>query len=220
MLVAIETTGNTCGVAFYDDSMQLLELHLQRERAHDQMLAQLVDTGLRLLDLQAEAIDHVAVSIGPGSYTGIRIGMSVATGLSLAIGCDVVAVPTLDAIAYDVIETARLAHRSRVVAVVPAGPLGVHATLYEVNPEFRPMTDTKTVDPGELAALLDENTIAAGPGIGDITRGPDDSILYASRVLTARSIAERALVMIPEGLAQPPEEIKPLYISGAPSRAS
>jgi tRNA threonylcarbamoyladenosine biosynthesis protein TsaB len=98
-LLALETATETCGVALLHDDRVVAEAHLHRPRVHSERLTPLVEDVLRHADRAADTLDAVAVSMGPGSYTGLRIGMSTAKGWALATDADLVGVPTLEAYA-------------------------------------------------------------------------------------------------------------------------
>jgi len=99
ILLALETATTTCGVAVLHDDDVVAQAHLQRSRVHSERLTPLVEDALRHADVRAAALDAVAVSMGPGSYTGLRIGVSTAKGWALANDAALVGVPTLDAYA-------------------------------------------------------------------------------------------------------------------------
>jgi tRNA threonylcarbamoyladenosine biosynthesis protein TsaB len=75
------------------------QAHLHRPRVHSARLTPLIEDVLRHAEVQAQALDAVAVSVGPGSYTGLRIGVSTAKGWAMATDADPVGVPTLKAYA-------------------------------------------------------------------------------------------------------------------------
>lgn len=98
-LLALETATDTCGVALLRDGRIVAEFHLHRPRVHSERLIPIAEDVLRHGGSEPDALDAVAVSMGPGSYTGLRIGVSTAKGWALATGADLVGVPTLDAYA-------------------------------------------------------------------------------------------------------------------------
>lgn len=102
VLLALETATTTCGVAVLQDDRVVAQVHLHRPRVHSERLTPLVEDTLHHADVQAEALDAVAVSMGPGSYTGLRIGVSTAKGWALATDAALVGVPTLEAYAAQV----------------------------------------------------------------------------------------------------------------------
>ena len=220
MLIAIETTGDTCGVALFDGTALRVELHVQIPRSHDRLLARTVAEVLAVADAQPSDVRQIAISVGPGSFTGIRIGLSFAFGLSLSTGASLIPVPTLDAIAYDVRDLARVGHRSRVISLVPAGRLGLYASLYEIQPEFRKLTEARTIPIEQIPPLLDENVFAAGPGASLIPTAYNEAIAIESETLTARAIGMRAIELRRAGVSAQPEEIEALYITDLSSSAS
>jgi len=86
-------------VAVLGDGDIVAEAHLHRPRVHAERLTPLIEAILAHAEVDAAALDAVAVSMGPGSYTGLRIGVSTAKGWALATGADLVGVPTLEAYA-------------------------------------------------------------------------------------------------------------------------
>ena len=214
MLAAIETTGETCGVALFEDDILRVELHASFGREHDRLLAWMFAQALEIARIRADEIESYAVSVGPGSYTGIRIGLSFAIGAALAHDRLIIPVPTLDAIAYDVRDLGRVGHRSRVISLVPAGSAGLFAALYEVQPEFRRLTDIRSVSLEQIPPLLDENVFAAGPGASLVEASCIDCVAVNSEILTARAVGRRALALRKSGVGCRPEEVEPLYISG------
>lgn len=100
ILVAIDTSTDTSGVALWGESGLIAQTQWQSGRRHsEQVLAQL-DQLCRLCDIQPRTITRVAVSCGPGSWSGIRVGISIANGLAIANDIPVVAVNALDMLAW------------------------------------------------------------------------------------------------------------------------
>ena len=99
MLLALETATDVCSVALAYGGNMVAALSLRRPRAHAENLLPLTREALRAGGVRADALEVVAVSMGPGSYTGLRIGVSTAKGLAEAAGAALVGVPTLEALA-------------------------------------------------------------------------------------------------------------------------
>jgi tRNA threonylcarbamoyladenosine biosynthesis protein TsaB len=98
-LLALETATHTCGAALLRDSDVVVETHLHRPRIHSERLTPLIEDVMAHGGVDTSALDAVAVSMGPGSYTGLRIGVSTAKGWALATQADLIGVPTLEAYA-------------------------------------------------------------------------------------------------------------------------
>jgi tRNA threonylcarbamoyladenosine biosynthesis protein TsaB len=219
MLIAIETTGDSCAAALFEGTSLRVESHIEIPRSHDRLLARTVAELLSIADVAASDIREIAISVGPGSFTGIRIGLAFAIGMSMATGASLIPVPTLDAIAYNVRDLGRVGHRSRVISLVPAGRLGVYASLYEIQPDFRKLTEARTIPIDQIPPLLDENVFAAGPGARLLPSINLEAIAVESETLTARAVGRRAIELRRAGVSARPEEIEPLYISGLSSAA-
>lgn len=101
-LLALETATDTCSVALMRDGALVAHAHLHRPRMHAEQLTPLVRDVLARTETARTALDAVAVSMGPGSYTGLRIGVSTAKGLALALDAALIGVPTLEALAASV----------------------------------------------------------------------------------------------------------------------
>lgn len=97
-LLALETSTRTGGIALWDDGLVAERPYAAGFRQATSLVA-LVDTTCREVGWTPGALERVAVSIGPGSFTGVRVGLSVAKMLALALGVEVVAVPSLLVIA-------------------------------------------------------------------------------------------------------------------------
>ena len=98
-LLAIETSGDCCSVALGTPGGQCIELSAPRPQSHAKVLTLLIETALQKAHIDYPALKGIAVSDGPGSYTGLRIGASTAKGMAFALGIPMFSVPTLQAIA-------------------------------------------------------------------------------------------------------------------------
>jgi len=98
-LLAIETATSVQSVALVEDDRLLVELSYEAQGNRGGVLLPTVDQVLKKAGVAARDLDVVAVSIGPGSFTGLRVGLATAKGLALGAGARVVGVPTLEALA-------------------------------------------------------------------------------------------------------------------------
>lgn len=102
IILSLETSTPTCSVALHQDEklLALQEVHL--EKSHSSLLNVMIRDMLAYCDIDRQMLDAVAVSMGPGSYTGLRIGTSVAKGLCFALDIPLIAINTLSAMAWQV----------------------------------------------------------------------------------------------------------------------
>lgn len=99
MLLAIDTSTRTVGIALYDGVQVLSEMIWSSSNFHTVELAPAIYQMIDRTDTSMQALSGIAVAVGPGSFTGIRIGLAVAKGLALAKGKPLIGVPTLDVLA-------------------------------------------------------------------------------------------------------------------------
>ncbi|MBR2471591.1 MAG: tRNA (adenosine(37)-N6)-threonylcarbamoyltransferase complex dimerization subunit type 1 TsaB [Clostridia bacterium] len=99
-ILAIDTSCTVATAAVMDDNKLLGEYYIDDKLTHSQKLMPMIDALLKELNLTAKDIDVFAVSTGPGSFTGLRIGIATAKGFAAGTGKDMVGVSTLKAMAY------------------------------------------------------------------------------------------------------------------------
>ncbi|WP_105424546.1 tRNA (adenosine(37)-N6)-threonylcarbamoyltransferase complex dimerization subunit type 1 TsaB [Neorhizobium tomejilense] len=101
IVLAIDTAGVDCSAALYDSAAGkvLSEVTETIGKGHAERLMSVIDEALAAANLPLKAVERVAVVIGPGSFTGIRVGVAAARGFALALGVESVGVTTLEALA-------------------------------------------------------------------------------------------------------------------------
>ena len=98
-ILALDSSGLVAGVAVTEDDNLLGEYTINYKKTHSQTLLPMLDEVAKMIELDLNTIDVIAVSAGPGSFTGLRIGSATAKGLALALNKQIVSVPTVDALA-------------------------------------------------------------------------------------------------------------------------
>lgn len=107
-LLAIDSSSLVAAVAIIDEEQILAEYIINHKKTHSQTLLPMLDEIARMIELDMKEIDAIAVSGGPGSFTGLRIGSATAKGLGLALGKPLIHIPTVEAMAYNFYETNKL----------------------------------------------------------------------------------------------------------------
>ena len=95
-ILAIESASTICGTALFLNSKLVEVDEITQPRIHGERLPVIVDRILSNHSMEVSELTAIAVSAGPGSYTGLRIGMSLAKGLAAAVGIPIISVPTLE----------------------------------------------------------------------------------------------------------------------------
>ena len=106
LVLAIDTSTNVGTAGLYSSETGLVgEITINIKRTHSENIMTAIDSLLKLTEKNIQDIDKIAVSIGPGSFTGIRIGVAAAKGLAYSMGKPIAAVNELDATAFGAAET-------------------------------------------------------------------------------------------------------------------
>lgn len=105
-LLALDTAANLCAVAILDVETGTLLAEVSEDigKGHAERLMAVIEQALAQGEIAISDIGKIAVSVGPGSFTGVRVGVSAARGFALALKCPVVGISTLQALAYDAAE--------------------------------------------------------------------------------------------------------------------
>ncbi len=101
-LLAIETSGELCSVCVFENEKNYSEVNLNVKNVHAKMLVPLAEQSLKDIGLLSKDIKTVAVSIGPGSFTGLRIGLATAKGIATGSNAGICPVGTFDALALKI----------------------------------------------------------------------------------------------------------------------
>ena len=159
-LLAIDTALEACsvGVSAGDGSSPVLASEVIG-KGHAERLLPMIATAMADAGLAFAELDRIAVTIGPGSFTGVRIGIAAARGLALVGGCAMVGIGTLAALA----EKARSVSGARpVLAVLDARRDEVYGQLFAAD--GTPATEPTVGDAARFAGLIGPDTLLAGSG--------------------------------------------------------
>ncbi|HKM33418.1 MAG TPA: tRNA (adenosine(37)-N6)-threonylcarbamoyltransferase complex dimerization subunit type 1 TsaB [Lachnospiraceae bacterium] len=107
-ILALDSSGIVASVAVVEDETLIAESIINYKKTHSQTLLPMLQTVKEMIDLDLESIDAIAITAGPGSFTGLRIGSATAKGLGLALNKPIIEVPTLAGLAYNLYGTNQL----------------------------------------------------------------------------------------------------------------
>jgi len=158
MLLALDTSTRMVGVAVYDGVGVLSESTWRSGDYHTVELAPAVDRAMRKVGLQVSRLEAIAVAIGPGSFTGLRIGLALAKGLALAHHLPLIGVPSLDVLAE-----AQPHQDARMAAVLRAGRGRLAVGWYQVTDDsWQSMGDAEVLTAQELSDRIQQPTYVCG----------------------------------------------------------
>ncbi len=176
VLLTIQTACPAGGIALSSGETLLAEVNLDVRKTATEWLLQSIEDLLARADIAKEALEGIGVVRGPGSFTGLRVGLATAKGLALAIGCPLLGVSSLQCLAMQLSFTSL-----PVCTMLDARKQEVYTALYywqAGNPH--PVADERVVRPEKLLAEIPDETLFVGSG----------ALVYRS--LIVRKMAGRA----------------------------
>jgi len=211
-LLALDTVSEACSVALWNQDT-LSERYQIAPRQHTELILPMVDTLLQQADLKLTQLDALAVDQGPGSFTGVRIGISVVQGLAFSANLPVLAVSSLAALAHQ-------AHVQKgyqqVLAMIDARMNEVYWGVYYLEDGVMQLQGNEQV--GAIDTIdtdVRQASVAVGSGaqvyqteLADSRYDIAESLLYP----TASAIVQRAVTMDLATCAHNAEEVQPVYL--------
>jgi tRNA threonylcarbamoyladenosine biosynthesis protein TsaB len=222
-IMAIESSAVTASVAIVTDQVLTAEYTINYKKTHSQTLLPMIDEICKMTETDVNTLDLIAVSIGPGSFTGLRIGAATGKGLALALEKKMVAVPTLEAMAYNYYGTDQL-----ICPIMDAKRSHLYTGVYTFEQgSLCVVMNQSLLSYEELAEYLNKmnrKVTFVGDGIA-VCASTMDSLLtcpyeYAPAHMSsqrAASVALRALDMYQQGKIIDAALLKPDYLR--PSQA-
>ena len=101
-ILSIETSGEVCGASVFFDMNKFFEININEKNVHSEKIFEVIKSVLNLSGIKLNEVGAIAVSSGPGSFTGLRIGMSAAKGLAFGSHNPIIPVPTFEALALQI----------------------------------------------------------------------------------------------------------------------
>jgi tRNA threonylcarbamoyladenosine biosynthesis protein TsaB len=159
-ILAVDTATTSCSVAIVDNTSLLSEFTLAKEETHSKHLMDMIKAALRISGLNFSDLDGFAVTRGPGSFTGLRIGISTIKGLVVASEKPVVGVSSLEALALQVSYS-----RDLICPILDARRGEVYFSRYRfLNGHLKKQTKERVAPPDQAVEDLNESCLFVGNG--------------------------------------------------------
>jgi tRNA threonylcarbamoyladenosine biosynthesis protein TsaB len=162
-ILAIEASGPVAGCALLEDGTLTAEYSVQYKKKHSQSLVPMLQEMKEMVDLDLSSIDFIAVTAGPGSFTGLRIGAATVKGLGLALDKPVLPVPTVDSLACGLYGTDRV-----ICPLMDARRQQVYTGIYENKDGLKVLEPQCVTALTEITAKLNalgKEVIFVGDGV-------------------------------------------------------
>jgi tRNA threonylcarbamoyladenosine biosynthesis protein TsaB len=157
LILNIETATNICSVSIASNGELLGSKESRDDKSHASVLTVFIGELISELQLELPGLDAVAVSKGPGSYTGLRIGVSVAKGIAYGAGLKLIGLPTLQTMAFSVIQKYPRIRSDKNILLCPmidARRMEVFTALYATDNTVYKEITAEIIDPGIFTDIL------------------------------------------------------------------
>ena len=164
-ILAIESSTGVASVGLFQGARLLGNINYHKERMHAQYLAPMIARLLQDLEVKAEELQAVLVSKGPGSYTGLRVGVSTAKGLCMALEIPLISMSSLEMLAWQVISFAKK-QDALICPMIDARRMEVYTAVYDQElREIYPVS-AHILTPDSFKDMLDsQSLIFVGDGV-------------------------------------------------------
>ncbi|WP_346880721.1 tRNA (adenosine(37)-N6)-threonylcarbamoyltransferase complex dimerization subunit type 1 TsaB [uncultured Algibacter sp.] len=161
-ILNIETATTNCSVSVSKNGKTIaIKEDNDKNYSHAERLHVYIDEVLKEAQIQSQDLNAIAVSKGPGSYTGLRIGVSAAKGLCFALDKPLISIPTLDALAHQV-----NIDKGIIVSMLDARRMEVYSAIYDINHNPIRNTEAQILDERSFADYLEhQNVYFIGNGV-------------------------------------------------------
>lgn len=161
LILQIETATTSCSVALTQNGQVLAAKERNERNIHAEVITLFIEEIFALSGKTYKNIDAVAVSSGPGSYTGLRIGVSTAKGLCFALDKPLISVETLKAMADGMLQQLQLSPESDTLLcpMIDARRMEVFTAVFDAKGHQVNITEAKIIDQDSFADLLDQHEI-------------------------------------------------------------
>ena len=214
-ILAVDTATRSCSAAVADRGLLLAEVTVATGRTHSRHLMRIIDSVIEMAQVEIEQLDGFAATIGPGSFTGLRIGISTIKGLAYALHKPVAGISSLDALAWQCSETPLL-----ICALIDARKKEVYSCRYRfINQEMVKESGEQVGSPVDSVRGIHEPCVFVGNGAmlyrELITAELRDLAIFAANsrnFIRALTIAELGLSRIQQQPAADANMLVPQYI--------
>ena len=218
-ILGIESAALVASVAIIDENVTIAEYTTNFKKTHSETLLPMLNEIVKMTGVDLKELSAIAISGGPGSFTGLRIGAASAKGLGLALDLPLIHVPTLDAMALNIYSSDAL-----IVPIMDARRNQVYTGIYKNDHQLGVVRESMAVSIDELLDILreidkEENIVFLGDGVPVFREYIDENFEIAHDFAPANLNRQRAsniamlgMEMFKEGKSMVSDDMRPEYL--------
>lgn len=218
-ILGIESAALVASVAIIDENVTIAEYTTNFKKTHSETLLPMLDEIVKMTGVDIKELSAIAISGGPGSFTGLRIGAASAKGLGLALDLPLIHVPTLDAMALNIYSSDAL-----IVPIMDARRNQVYTGIYKNDHQLEVVRESMAVSIDELLDILreidkEEKIVFLGDGVPVFREYIDENFEIAHDFAPANLNRQRAsniamlgMEMFKEGKTMVSDDMRPEYL--------
>lgn len=206
LILAISTSSNTCSVALLEDDKCIEELNIINQKTHSENLMSLIDEIFKKTKKTLKDVKLIACDNGPGSFTGIRIGVATVKAMAEAMQIPVIAVSSLEALSYNVEKK-----NGCIISLIDARNNQVYAGVFNNNHEIVENYIADDIETVKNVIVNHTNITLVGDGYNVHKELFNQSESYDD-IIHSKNIGISAYNKFINGQVQTADEIKPMYL--------
>jgi len=214
-ILCIETATEICSVAVVSGTNMLSVSENHEGNAHASQLTGLIEKALKGAGSTLGELDAIAVSKGPGSYTGLRVGVSTAKGLCYALNKRLLAIPTLQSLAAQFVSSHAINDVDLLIPMLDARRMEVYCAGYNKSMQEQRTTEAKIIDGDSFAAELEKGKVyffGNGAAKCQTTINHPNAVFVGGIHCTAKGMHQLAIEAFNEGAFEDVAYFEPFYL--------
>ncbi len=221
LVLSLETSANNCSVALHANGQLLADEIVTEPQAHASKLTYLIQRVLSKASVSIHHVQAVAITSGPGSYTGLRIGTSTAKGLCYSLGVPLVAVNTLELLVY---QSLSLIEKGNLLCpMIDARRMEVYCMIADANATVVQPIDAMVIDENSFSNLLEKSKIiffGDGAAKCKTTLTHSNALFIDDIVPSAIALGQRATEKFNKGQVEDIIHFEPFYLKDFQAKKS
>lgn len=214
-ILAIETATMIGSVAVFAGAELLGSIHIRRAQSHARLLTPMIKALLEDLEIKPKELAAVGVAKGPGSYTGLRVGVSTAKGMCMGLNIPLLSMGSLETLAWQVEQTAKETD-AWICPMIDARRMEVYCAVFDSQIENQQPVQAKIIETGAFEDILAERkVIFTGDGsekCRDILKASPNALLLSETLSSATGMGKRLYQKYEAGDFEDLVTFEPFYL--------